>query len=930
LIAAAVAGLLALTFALFMLKNAGRRPTSKGKQNQPATAAAAAAHSRSGASTATRNVAGAVFFDDNAAAGATVRIVERRGLFQASRQTDGKGHFDFGPVPVANYRLIAEVPHGTGTAIGVDLADRTLDAEKLRLIVHACDASLAGVVRDVSGGGVGGAHLFVSAAYTLYDGFDGADEGPGINAADDGTYELCVPVGDSVVIVRADGYADALARVSTFGRVRRDFELAPEAVVSGRVVRASDGVPVAAARLQLQSDPQWDRYPSRDLEPILAAVSDSDGQFRFRGVARGQYSLSATADHLASERPRGVNADVAMPVEGIEVKLVRTFSIAGHVVEKQSKKPVHGRVVWAFGPQKNDRTTISASDGSFVFENLAHGEYRIAALPILNANAGLELKLDKADVDGLQIDVDPWASIAGRVTRAGKPIDGATVQVYDVPSQGGAFTSAATDGDGRFIVRELPARSYRLYAESKRVGAFTPGPVVTVANGDHRTGVEVEMSLAGSIAGTVVDQAGAPVAGAHLRFSLINGEDFGETTTADDGTFKAAALSGGGDYIFEVRGTSDSKLKLRPANATRFTPITVRDGDSHVTGVQIKVQFDRLTIRGRVVASDGSGVPDVPVITDRKKGGDAIGPTATTDANGAFTISNLPAGRYNVYTRSTAGFARAEAVAAGSKNVELRLPALAAIDGTLDGFATPPSVAAFSTSRDTLYLRYRATVTGRAFSIKNVPVGTYVVLAQSDEGYARATVVVERKAASQVTLRNVGFGTIEGRVVDETTRKPLAGIECADNSSETRTDSSGAFRFERVPAGSDEVGCFGADIEARAVAMVARGKTTHVEVAAKKITRPAPVRGYVGLELELQAGNVAVKKVVPGGPAERAGIKSGDIVREVDQEDVDIMQGPQWVLYAIEDRPTIGSTVKVTLERDSTERTVEIKVEPRP
>jgi hypothetical protein len=177
LIAAAVAGVLALAFALFILRTTGQHATSRQKQNESTTAATSAAHSRAGATTATRNVAGTVYLDDIVAVGATVRIVDRRGLFQTSRQTDDKGHFDFGPVPVARYRLIAEVPNATGTAIDVDLRDQLLDAEKLRLIAHACDASLSGVVRDVSGGVVGGARLFVSGAYMLFS--DAGDEGPG-------------------------------------------------------------------------------------------------------------------------------------------------------------------------------------------------------------------------------------------------------------------------------------------------------------------------------------------------------------------------------------------------------------------------------------------------------------------------------------------------------------------------------------------------------------------------------------------------------------------------------------------------------------------------------------------------------------------------------------------------------------------------------
>ena len=72
-----------------------------------------------------------------------------------------------------------------------------------------------------------------------------------------------------------------------------------------------------------------------------------------------------------------------------------------------------------------------------------------------------------------------------------------------------------------------------------------------------------------------------------------------------------------------------------------------------------------------------------------------------------------------------------------------------------------------------------------------------------------------------------------------------------------------------------------------------------------------------------------MKKVVSGGPAERAGVKTGDIVREVDDNEVDPMMGPQGVLMGIEDGGP-GHTVKLTLERDGKQRTVELKLDSRP
>lgn len=105
--------------------------------------------------------------------------------------------------------------------------------------------------------------------------------------------------------------------------------------------------------------------------------------------------------------------------------------------------------------------------------------------------------------------------------------------------------------------------------------------------------------------------------------------------------------------------------------------------------------------------------------------------------------------------------------------------------------------------------------------------------------------------------------------------------------------------------------------------------TSHIEITARKRSRATRGRGYAGLELEIQDSDVAVKSVVIGGPAERAGIKRGDLIREVGDFELDLMQGLQWVLNTIEAHGP-GQIVKLTLERDGKERTVELKLEQAP
>ena len=477
-----------------------------------------------------------------------------------------------------------------------------------------------------------------------------------------------------------------------------------------------------------------------------------------------------------------------------------------------------------------------------------------------------------------------------------------------------------------FTLRGLPAGSYRVNAESKRVGAFTPGPTVTVRDGEEKTGVEVEMNLAGSIAGTVVDQNGVPVAGVHLRFALLQGKDFGEATTADDGTFKAGALSGGGDYVYEVRPMPGSPIKFRPAGSARFMPIAVRDGDSHIAGVQIKIQFERRSIAGRVVTSDGIGVADATVSAEQRYVGNWSVPPAITDASGAFVITDVPEGRYILFANSPIGLRRIDAVRAGTRNVEIVLEALGTIDGTLEGFTGTPSVVATAINTEPLMQRYyRATFTGTGFSIKNLPSGLYQVTAHAKDGDAAASVTIEPKRTARVVLRNPGFGSIEGRVTDPTRRDGVTDLQCVGGGGDrARPDVSGLFRIEQVVAGKVTVYCYDEQAHASAEVTVERGRTALVELTMKAHMPPA--RGYSGLQLDAQLSDLIVKAVAASSPAERAGIKVGDLVREVAGRELYDYEDPESALAEIEVRQ-VGAMVKLALEREGKPLTVDLKLE---
>jgi hypothetical protein len=868
-----------------------------------------------------RRVAGVVVMDGKPVAGASIRLASRlsmTGTREPRVISDDDGRFDFGPQLATTYVVAGDMPHVTGAVETIDLRDpiRTPPPDELRLVLHACTASIHGTVTDASHG------VIASARVSRGDGE--VATGGGVETNADGTYELCAPEGWSAVSVRASGYAHVVDTVTAFGPVRRDYTLVPEAPVVGRVVSAPDRAPVADAIVELRAEP-------RSTSPTLYARSDAEGRFHFEGAAPGRHDLVATAEHLASARPITVIAEVGAAKDDVTCIVEPVSTVGGTVVDRSSREPVRGltivlRSTSAASSIRLD--AVSQNDGSFAIDHVPSGDY-VAYAYGGGGPQKTSLKVDKADVTGVVVQVDRGASIAGRVLRAGKPVDGA-----DVSTDGARAVSAS---DGRFVLRGLAAGEHTVYAESQREGAFTRGPKVVVAKDEERAGVDVALDLTASIAGRVVDQGGAPVGSAALRFSLLHTSDFGTATTADDGTFLARALSGGGSYIYEVRDQPGG-IAYRPVAGKRFPAIAVRDGNDHVTGMIVRVRRDRLVIAGRVVTGEGQPAADVAVTAvdaDSEPGRfSPFGPTTVTDTNGAFTLRDLASGMYTVTARAPNGAEVEQRGVAGRNDLVLRLTNIGEIAGTLEGLDDAFDVVARRV--DNSGTSYAATISGKTFRIRNVATGTYWVGARSQAGTSSARVVVEAGATANVALRRRATGTIVGALIDGQTHAPIANANCfssllpgADEERDgafrdATTSSDGSYRIEHAPTGDSYVRCYSENIAADGHVRVVSDQANRVDLVAHAAEMRRP--GYAGVTFEDQLGEVMVQSVAPGGPADRAGLLAGDIVLKIDGSSVTGMgrflnNSQEW---------SAGSSVAITVERGDVEMTFQVTVDAVP
>lgn len=889
-----------------------------------------------------RRIAGRVTHQGQPVSGASVELASlatESGLaIPARRTTNAAGEFDFGPQRAMQWSVRASGPGKVGAALEIDLRDPLARPapDRLELQLRACDAALFGTVRDASGGPIQHARL----AWLVAEHYGDVPGGPAVETDENGVYELCVaPAWPGLVRVEvsAVGYGSIVFRGFAPGRTRADFALVPEATIVGRVVRDDTGAPIPLALVFVPQGPF-----GTETTAWRSTFTDKQGRFRLDRVAPGRHLVFARADGMVTAAGgTPVVVEAGRPSAELEIRLEAGATLRGVVMA--DGKPVAGAHVRSdvLGRGFLPMSTVSQADGSFVLEQVPLGEQRFSAFPYEVVKPAT-FRVTEREHAGIVIEVEPLGAIVGRVVRNRLPVADARV-VISGPNEGD-LPMVRSDADGRFEVRGLWAGPWTLYASDEAAGAFGRAPKTIHITAGNTEEVTIDLPYSASVTGTVVDQHGVPVPAVHVELHHTRSDDGGVAVTANDGTFHAAMMTGGGSYSVTVSPSQQRSTHLRPARGDAFPPIELPGPDSHVTGVVLAVQLDHLAISGTVVDTSGAPIADARVTATLTKAGEkphflrwVQHAAATTDVDGHFTITDLPAGTYAVNASANA---RAETtvtgIRAGTGDVQLILPMPASIDGTLVGFTKVPQVTAMQLDGPGGSIPIHGVVTGTRFVVRDLTPGTYVVEARTASEAASARVQVTSGGAATVTLTSGGSGTIVGRVVDFRSGKPVEGMICramprasdehiwmARGDISARTDARGAFTLSSVPAGDIAVGCVGLwrlYTDGLRLVTLPRDQQLKVDVPVVAWTEePGVMLASMGAHITAASGAIQtgllphLYNVVPGGPAATAGFQNGDLVVAVDGASVTELS-PRGVLTLIVNRP-VGSKVEITVSR---------------
>lgn len=382
--------------------------------------------------------------------------------------------------------------------------------------------------------------------------------------------------------------------------------------ISGRVTESDTGVGIASATIAIEGPSQ------------KSNTTDIDGYYTISNLLPGDYTVYATAPGYTGESKTAVVYFEATTPVNFDLHML---SIIGRV---------HTAVTPNIGiAQANVTTdsysTLTNSTGYYKLVDMPAGDYTVTAAAPGYASQSKPASVSPGtpDVVDFAMEQVPPGRIEGTVTDAstGLPIYDVSVIVYASALE----MSNQTDQNGYYIIEEVSA--WPLW----NVEAYAPGyiselKIVAVGSGETIT-VDFVLEPFGAVDGVVADiSTGLPIAGAVVRAeAYLNVTDISGYYLLSDvveGTYTVTAAAPG----YASQSEERKKVWAGEVTAVNFQLEPVPPGK--IIGNIIDIRTGE-KIAGAIVTANGY--------------------SNTTDTNGDYVISNVPAWTYTV-TASGSGY----------------------------------------------------------------------------------------------------------------------------------------------------------------------------------------------------------------------------------------------------------------------------------
>ncbi|MCC6485873.1 MAG: hypothetical protein IT364_00100, partial [Candidatus Hydrogenedentes bacterium] len=262
----------------------------------------------------------------------------------------------------------------------------------------------------------------------------------------------------------------------------------------------------------------------------------------------------------------------------------------------------------------------------------------------------------------------PEATLSGRVMDdQGKGVGGVLIYMEDIRSYddvpgfgwGGPYEELVSSEDGSYSVVGLPPGNYQLSADAETAGFIVDEqncPILNVREGEHVAGVDIHLTRAGTVTGTVRDSKGNPIFEASITAVFEQGpaspiswiySDYAYGSSEADGTFEVRAIRLDRKFHLLVEHAEFVDATTEPMTLSSATPSmsvdVVLDTGSQVSGMAVDSQgnpaaeaYIYLTASEEVVANSERG----------------MGWSGYSE-DGPFTVEHVPPGTYELHGSTT-------------------------------------------------------------------------------------------------------------------------------------------------------------------------------------------------------------------------------------------------------------------------------------
>jgi protocatechuate 3,4-dioxygenase beta subunit len=364
-----------------------------------------------------------------------------------------------------------------------------------------------------------------------------------------------------------------------------------------------------------------------------AVTTATDGTYTIR-VKEGTYDFSFRRDGFAPKTVRGQAISVAA-APTVDASLEPAVEIAGRVTRNGAG--LENVRILALGGGL-DSSVVTAADGSFTLSGLAAGPVRLMAMK--EDDFVRETRNVTAPARDVVIDLKPGGRITGRVVERGssKPVTTFRAGISTSRGGGGMVMMAPpqlqdfTSEDGSFTLENVPAGAVVLVANAPGYAAGRMN--LNVEAGKSISDVELELDAGVRLVGRVTSATGSPLGDVQVRVRPSPTGGF-----AMNGMEQQTTTDANGDYVLEALTAGEETISFSHAKHPQSTKSVELKGRETRLDVQLSAGQ---RVSGMVVTDSGAAVPDAEVTASSG----STYATARTNANGAFEMESLPAGRH--------------------------------------------------------------------------------------------------------------------------------------------------------------------------------------------------------------------------------------------------------------------------------------------